>query len=394
MNLLKYTLSLLPALLLAACSDGDPIDEGEPIEFAVPAVTVGQPLVDSRAQMLDALPEGEVFGVTAYCVPANPMTTGEGETEISSFELNFAGGSATWEDKRESAIADVMYMQPVKFDGAKCIYRDAADTYYEPARWYTTTTAGGAPTNEFRYTFIAYHPFEGGYFTFPDKNHIGVPVVKFTMPFESSDIKAMLDPTIVRDAMVAREPNRMRANGAVPLTFNHLLSGLRFQINNYNTSDEVTIHSITLSGNFYREASIDYSTDPATLTVDPAATYAGTFNMLPGGEMTVPANSAMIAGKSDMQPQGTVALLLPELDEAKSDNCLGIGKTLTIKYSFQDETQVEASIVDFTIGRRPVQGSLYTVNLSFIGRQLTVAFDSDTELWDVDPDYDGNNFIN
>lgn len=394
MNLLKYTLSLLPALLLAACSDGDPIDEGEPIEFAAPEVTVGQPLVDSRAQMLDALPEGEVFGVTAYCIPANPVSTGEGETEISSSELNFAGGPATWEDKRESAIADVMYMQPVKFDGTKCIYRDAADTYYEPARWYTTTTAGGMTTTEFRYTFIAYHPFEGGYFTFPDKNYIGVPKVKFTMPFESGDINAQLDPTIVRDAMVARTVNAMRANGAVRLNFTHLLSGLRFQINNYNTSDAVTIHSITLSGNFYREATIDYSTDRPTLTVDPDATYAGTFNMLPGGDMLVAANAAMIAGKSDAQPQGTVALLLPELIEANSSSCLGIGKTLTIEYSFQDETRATATINDFTLGRRPVQGSLYTVNLSFIGRQLTVAFDSDTELWDVDPDYDGNNFIN
>lgn len=395
MNLLKHTLLLLPALALAACSDGDRIvDDAEPIEFAVPAVTVGQPLDGSRAQMLEALPEGEVFGVTAYCVPANPLTTGEGETEISSFELNFAGGPAAWEDKRESAIADVMYMQPLKFDGSKCIYRDAADTYYEPARWYSTTTAGGMATTDFRYTFIAYHPFEGGYFSFPGKNYIGAPKVKFTMPFESSDIATELDPTTVRDAMVARTANVMRANGAVRLNFTHILSGLRFQINNYNTSDDVTIHSIALSGSFYREATIDYSTDPATLTVDPDVTYAGTFNMLHSGEMTVPANSAMIAGLSDTQPQGTVALLLPELNEENSANGLGIGKKLTIEYSFQGETRATATIEGFTLGRRPAQGSLYTVNLSFIGQQLTVTFDSDTEHWEVDPNYDGNNFIN
>ena len=43
-----------------------------------------------------------------------------------------------------------------------------------------------------------------------------------------------------------------------------------------------------------------------------------------------------------------------------------------------------------------MQGNLYTVNLSFIGRQLTVTFNSaaDGDTWAVDPDYDGDITIN
>ena len=76
---------LLLALLSAGCSQSgsDTPDElGAPIEFAAPIV-VGAAEA-SRAQMLDALPEGEVFGVLGYCVPVTTLTEGEGDDAVSS----------------------------------------------------------------------------------------------------------------------------------------------------------------------------------------------------------------------------------------------------------------------------------------------------------------------
>lgn len=386
---------LLP-LLASGCSQsgsGTPDELGAPIEFAAPLV-VGAADV-SRAQMLDALPEGEVFGVLGYCVPVTTLTEGEGDGAVSTTYPAYPAGASAWADKKASVMADVMYAQPIKFDGTKCVYRNADDTYYEPARWYTSTTTAPTDPATYRYTFIAYHPYGEGYFTLPAEDAVGAPKIGFTMPFESGVAAVQLDPTIVRDAMMATVTDHMRAHGTVALRFTHMLCGLRFQVNNYNTSDHVTIHSATLEGSFYRSGTVDYAPDAPTLTVDPDDTYTGTFTIAPD-EQTVAANSSAVIGLSETQPRGTAVLLLPEFEGASEGTYLGQGKRLTIVYSFQGEENQTWTLDNFTIGRRPVQGNLYTVNLSFIGRQLTVTFNSaaDGDTWAVDPDYDGDITIN
>lgn len=361
--------------LLAACTDaGEPVDAGEPIEFGRPAVELGAATA-GRAQLLEELPEGEVFGVSAYCVPLDA----EGKPD-------YPAGSLLWADKKARSVADVMSSQPIKWDGAKCVYRDAADNYYEPARWYTRTRTGDTSPLDFTYTFLAWHPLDGGYFTPVDPDAAGAPRLVFTMPHAGSgDIGTELDSSPVRDAMVAMTVNHTRSLGSVPLTFRHLLCGIRFQINNFNTSSALTVHSLSMSGRFFRTALIDFAPDLPVLTVNPVDTYAGRFTFIGDDTATEP-NSATVTPLT--------VLLLPNLDGSDEQAYLGADKTVTVSYTFQGVTE-SRTISPFTIGRKPVAGTVYTVNLNFVGRQLTVSFtDPSNETWEGTPGYSGDNVIN
>lgn len=384
------TLLFAGLLSLWGCSSSaDPDEPGDAIEFSAPVV-LGD-AVDggsSRAQMLNELPVGEVFGVSGYCVPLRA------DAESGDKVADYLSGSALWNDKKQNAVADVMLMQPMKFDGTKCVYRDADDNYYPPARWYTTDATSGVATDRFAYTFIACHPYDGGYFSFPEEGSAGAPQILFTMPFEAGGAADdLLDPSVVSDAMFAVTFNHVRALGAVPLRFTHMLCGLRFQVNNFNTAEPLTIHSIRLSGSFYRSGVIDFSPETPEFTVNPDDTYTGSF-LIAGADIEFIPNHSAIVGADGENPAGTSVLLLPEFESASSDSYLGLSKVLTVDYTFQGERRSK-QIDPFTIGRRPQQGTLYTVNLNFTGRQLSVSMNYDSnDYWELDPDYDGNNTIN
>ena len=400
--------------LLSGCaSDDSPEPVDDIIEFDVPSVVLGAPEELSRAQRLDVLPANEVFGVSGYWVP---LTGGEDPT----LDYNAAGGY--WTAKNKNSIADVMWNQPIKFDGTKCVYRDAEDTYYHPAHWYSTAGDTHADPADFRYTFIAWHPWDGNYFTPADKGAVGVPQIGFTMPFEPGD-NGELDPTKVKDAMVALTVDRLRNVdniGTVPLRFRHILCGLRFQINNFNTSHEVTIHSLTLSGSFYRSATISFvgntpvvvvkgdeiinvgdegegGEDPGiddTPGIDESDMYSGTFRFL-SENVTVNSNSAIIAGADpgkESALDGVAVLLLPHFEGETDRSYLGRNKKIYIKYTF--EGREGEKTIDFTLNRRPVAGTLYTVNLNFVGDQLMVTFTDDANhSWSWDEVETGNNTI-
>lgn len=401
--------------LLSGCATDDgPEAVDDIIEFDVPSVMLGAPEELSRAQRLDVLPANEVFGVSGYCVP---LTGGDDPT------LDYNAAGSYWAAKNSRSIADVMWNQPIKFDGTKCVYRDAEETYYHPAHWYTTAGDTHADPADFRYTFIAWHPWEGGYFTPAEKGAVGVPEIGFTMPFEPGDNGDNLDPTKVKDAMVALTVDRLRNvdnTGTVPLRFRHILCGLRFQINNFNTSQEVTIDSLTLTGSFYRSATISFAGNTPVVVIkgdekapsgdeggdgeeeagddtpgiDEEDMYSGTFRFLTE-DVTVSPNSAIIAGADpgkEAAADGVAVLLLPHFEGETDRSYLGRNKKIYIKYIFEGKEGEKT--IDFTLNRRPVAGTLYTVNLNFVGHQLMVTFTDDANhswTWD---DYEiGDNFI-
>lgn len=405
-------------LLFSGCSSDDgpePVDDI--IEFGVPSIELGAPEEVSRAQRLDVLPADEVFGVSGYCVP---FTAGEDPT------LNYNAAGNYWTAKNKSAVADVMWNQPIKFDGTKCVYRDATDTYYHPAHWYSSAGDTNADPADFRYTFIAWHPYEGDYFTPGKEDAIGAPEIGFTMPFTPGD-NGELDPTKVKDAMVALTVDRLRNVdniGTVPLRFRHILCGLRFQINNFNTSQEVKIHSLALTGSFYRSATISFGgTTPVVVIkgdekqpagegeeaeetpeddtpgIDEDDMYSGTFRFLSESEdddVIVAPNTAIIAGADPGQEataDGVAVLLLPHFEGETDRSYLGRNKKITIKYTFEGHEGEKT--IDFTLNRRPVAGTLYTVNLNFVGDQLMVTFTDDANnSWSWDEVDTGDNFIN
>ncbi|MBD5375013.1 MAG: fimbrillin family protein [Bacteroides sp.] len=407
--------------LLSGCtSDGDgpePVDNI--IEFDVPSVVLGEPEELSRAQRLDVLPAGEVFGVSGYCVP---LSGGE------DLKPDYNAAGAYWTAKNRNSIADVMWNQPIKFDGTKCVYRDAeGTTYYHPAHWYISAGSTHADPADFRYTFIAWHPYGGDYFTPSEKGAVGTPQIGFTMPFNPGD-NGELDPTKVKDAMVAQTVDRLRNVdnvGTVPLRFRHILCGLRFQINNFNTSQEVIVRSLALSGSFYRSATISFAgTSPVVVVkgdetigggdegegaeepeiddtpgIDEDDMYSGTFRFLSeddsSDDVTVVPNSGIIAGAtpgSDGHSDGVAVLLLPHFEGETDRSYLGRSKRIHIKYTFEGKEGDKT--IDFTLNRRPVAGTLYTVNLNFVGNQLMVTFTDDANnSWSWDEVETGDNTI-
>ena len=394
-DMCKYLSSLFAALLLAACSAADdPMPSGgyggDVISFGTPRVSLEESR--TRAELMNSLAPRSVFGVLGYCIPY----------QLNEDVPDYRGGNSDWLTKKSLSHADVMYCEPVFFDGARCVYSSDGATFNRPRRWYADDDTGGVETGRFLYSFVAYHPYgavgQGGGFAVSPADALtrGVPKLTYTMPYDAGgDAARALDPDASADAMIAACFDHSSSQGTVQLEFRHLLTGLRLQINNYNAVDRddpqantVTIHSLTLSGDFYRTAEIDFSpADPVMSVGD--ETFSGTFRFIgqDGGEQFAP-NSARVVGSTPDNEQGTVLLLLPKFD-ARAEGAtsavpyLGMRKTITVEYSYPDGVRVTKVIPDFSLGRVPEQGTCYTINLNFIGDQLLLMFTADAiEYWE------------
>lgn len=395
----KYLSFLLPALLLTACSAAD--DPTPSVEYGADVISFGAPRMTmdahgTRAALMNAVTPNTVFGVLGYCVPY----------QLGSDVPDYRGGNSDWLTKKALSHADVMYREPLFYDGVKCVYSSDGVQFNRPKRWYTPDRAGGVETGRFLYSFVAYHPFgtlaQGGGFSVAPADDVtrGIPKLGYTMPYAAGgDLDGtMLDPDASADAMIATCFDHSASQGAVQFEFRHLLTGLRLQINNYNAVQEgsdantVTIHSLTLKGSFYRTAEIDFSPADPVMTVG-NETFSGTFRFIgDGGEERFAPNSARVVGSTPDNEQGTVLLLLPKFD-ASADGAtsavpyLGTQKTITVEYSYEGGERVTKEIRNFSLGRIPEQGTCYTINLNFIGDQLLLMFTADAiEYWEEGSD--------
>ena len=406
----KYLLFALLAFSLPGCSSVDDGRDGitpeygdDVIRFAAPTIVMAAPEVGTRATLLNTVTENTTFGVFGYCVPYSPTED----------KANWANGVTEWAGKKNFSHADVMYNQPIYYDGDKCVYRGHEADSDLPRHWYTQADAGADASKatinfeQFKYTFIAYHPYnqqgEGGFGIQPaDATTRGVPKLSYTMPYSANtDRSRELDIEAVEDVVWAMKTDHLPGSGAVELEFQHVLTGLRLQVNNYNPEDDsgantVTIHAITLEGDFYRSATIDFAPASPEMTVSDDR-YSGTFHFLRDVAWEVPANSGKVVGsipgKTDA---GTAILLLPNADAKASDSApndpipyLGANKTITVTYSYPDKGQQTKHVRNFSLGRIPEQGVCYTLNLNFVGNQLLLMFTADSiEYWEAGSDND------
>ncbi len=400
---LAYTLPLL--FLHAACSPEDittkdewPGYDSNDITFATPTIIMDN--VTTRATLMNSITHNTVFGVLGYCVPY----------QLESEQPNYRGGTSDWLVKKSLSHADVMYKEPIFYDGAKCVYSENGTAFNEPKHWYTSDETKVTNTDLFQYTFIAYHPYNhsetsghGFSITPADQKTRGIPKLTYTMPYPAStDITTKLDTEDAQDVMIATVSDHAPTQGAVQLNFRHLLTGLRLQINNYNptvaddpNANAVTVHSLSIDGNFYRIGNVDFTPADPTLTVTDDK-YTGTFPFIKreGQPLTVSPNSAAVVGVSDSKPQGTTLLLLPKLN-AKAEGStsavpyLGTDKNIHITYSYHGQAERTKTIRNFSLGRIPEQGTCYTINLNFIGDQLLLMFTADDiEYWENGSDND------
>ena len=214
--------------------------------------------VETRAganDFLDGIPDGTSFGVLGYCLAYNPGTT----------EYNLNSGTSQWSLKRNLCPASIFYKQEIKVDAGVCSYSPLR-------RWYTDGTdneglAGQtlSDTDDFRYTFYAYYPYEDSGFNITPADAVtaGAPVITYSMPFSGTEPETVRDNSAVPDAMLGVQQNIQRASRKVQFNFSHIMTGLGFQINNFSqvgetvTSPEdrgvdLIIYSIKLKGTFHK----------------------------------------------------------------------------------------------------------------------------------------------
>lgn len=365
------------ALLTGCAADGNepPMPEPDPtqsIVFSQAAASGGidsqkQASTPSRSTLLNALPEGAQTRVYGYCVPL-------------SVSLNADPASATlpWVQKANYSVPDV-------FPGSDTSEGNIAGTTltinngrlkYDgtPKPWLTGSNLDADAAN---YTFISHYPATGA-FTYSRhavaaNSRTGAPRFTFTMP-----AAAATDHTAIPDAMVAAKFDHQKSDGQVHFTYRHILTALRFQINNYS-AEELTLTSIRLEGDFFNSAAFTFNTGEIVQTTA-ATTFHGNWDLSPTGGMTVASNSGRPLGDDT---RGTSVMLLPDPaitpSAGNNTDCLGSNKKLHVRYSIGAAQYTQD--LDVKLLFKPAGGTSYALNLNFVGNEFVIFFQP-TDLWE------------
>ncbi len=379
MNIQMKQRYILPALLLlcAACQQEEwaqpEADSPDAIRFAAPAITVEKV---TRSTFHDAFPTNGTFGVLGYCVPYQ---------RGSDTQKDWASGSSPWDNKNSNAFPDVFYKQAVTYDGSACSYNTEDGGL---RKWYNTTDNSEAisPDN-YRYTFFAYYPMDDFMVESPvNATTRGVPKLTFNMPFEETGNveTTTLDDTNTPDAMVSVVYNHLRTTGNVHFNFSHIMTGLGFAVNNYNYGSEeeetVTVKKVTLSGNFTRSITIDFSKNT---NEDGFYTYKGTY---PGTYVIYNNEKGYaVAPNSSVPLIGDKHLLL--LSNATDGTYFGEGVKVYVEYTYRGKEKTASA-------ERPTQfqpraGVRYTAQLNFVGETFALNFiAAEDEFWEDGGDSD------
>ena len=142
-------------------------------------------------------------------------------------------------------------------------------------------------TDRFRYSFFAYYPYDNDTYdaagfdviNLDSPDDFGAPSFRYTMPFSDGDVSTELDHMKTPDAMLAVLYNRYSSEGNLQFIFSHLLTALGVEVNNFS-DHRLTIHSITLSGTFYRTMYVDLSGQNVRFTSPGTDVYKGHYVFL------------------------------------------------------------------------------------------------------------------
>lgn len=353
----------MSVLALMSCEKEDILKTDiETIDFNVKASSIK--VIETKSDLINGtLPAGSSFGVLGYCVPYVSNTT----------TANFSGASGLWSVKQFNSHPDVFYKQKVDFDGSNCTYDvNTSLSGNQVAGWYDKNTEGignNEPSN-FTYTFFAYYPYSktnnGGWDVYPTSangaSSIKAPVLTFTMPDLGSS--SSLDDTRIPDAMYASTFDRLRADGAVPLNFAHMLTGINVKVANYS-DNAITINSVTLSGNFNKKATINFENGGLSY----ADTYNGTFNFY-NGSYSLSSNATVNLNN------GKTVLLI---SNANSDGN-GLGNNIKLNVSYNGNSSKSFDIIANNF--RPVAGTNYTLTLNFVKDAIILLTEAESQWED------------
>lgn len=403
----KWRAMLLCSIMFAACGDDFSdevrnIDHTKYICFGTPAVSMeGVDMLRSepttRSTLInDALPEGSSFGVMGYCVPYTLSTSGGDISVLNTPDYSAAG--AKWDSKKSLVYPDVFNNQEVTYENGVCRY-----TSVKP--WYTQQQVNNSnirPEN-FHYSFFAYYPYNANLQVDTDGSDYwsdrtwGAPRITFTMPWNNGGLTILRSHSDIPDIMLATQYDFQKAQGSVPFRFYHLLTALRFRINNYDDTKTLTIHSLTFRGRFYRSVTVDFAENPPVQKVAALNenSYSGTFTIVSRDNPEVcTAGTSKLMGATGDNPDGTTLLLLPNPDanpnaETNPSFYLGDQKSVTITYSFDGEVEQQQTIANINLAYKPMQSTRYTVNLNFMGGKFVLMCQPDNnEHWEGDNEND------
>ena len=349
------------ALALAACSRTEsvlPSAAEDYIRFGLPGMSVD---VEAKSALVgDALPDGSRFGVLGYCLS---------QIAPGNSELNESSATRNWDDKKELCRPHLFYGKEVTYNGGAC-------TYKNPEKWREDANS--------KYTFFAYYPYEQ--FTVMTADSVlGTPTVTFSMPFEDSDINQELEGD-VPDAMVAMAKDAVRGtDGMVELEFHHLLVGMNFTVNNYSADEqngeggkELVIHSLKLQGTFNKSLVVRYDEGWKY----PGDTFSGTYVLLGDGEGD---DKTVEPGVSLTEVGGRTLFFVFGESNTGGIGHLGQNMELLIDYSFGGERKNEG-INNIPFNSTPVRGTIYTMQLNFVGDSFVLNMVTDSNQWE-----DGSN---
>jgi len=398
MNINRYMLPELAIIGITAiasgCQSDAPADVNDPAEyisFGAPALSAS----DSRATLVDEFGQstGKVggFKVWGYCVP----------TQVGGSSQDYGGASSPWSTKVSHVeSADVMNGVDVT------VSDDGSTSYSDPKAWISLDSDPQA-SYDYTYSFVAMantgsatvsHSIAGG-------ANQRRPHIQFEMPFgntgNSTSTAASLDRTVVPDALMASMFDRTRRMGKVPLTFHHILTGVRFRAIN-RSGQTLRVKRVTLSGRFYRTAYYEFtSSTKRDMWVDELNTssYAGAFTAFEG-DQTVADETSAILGVDPSDPTGSlgnVLLLLPNPNgkppvgenDTEAVYSLGDYKVITIQYTLTPKDGAESaektgSTGEFSLHYVPAPNTLHTANLTFTGDRVIVLFQADNDTnWEI-----------
>lgn len=354
------------ALTLFSCSSAEPeapAPRQDIIRFSSPLVVKAQD--GSRAALVSsALPGGSVFGVYGYCIPLVSNYS-------SATDFDAKGGERGWNAKKNLIVPDVIAGQLLAVDSYGCYYKGS------PGLWYTeqnpvVAASPSADPSAFKYSFIAYYPASDKFTVVGD---VGAPTLSYSVSYPCEE-----------DAMYAFVTDHMRERGAVDLTFHHMLSAISVKFNNYSAASDLTINSLTLEGDFYSQATIDFAQPDPAVKVNTATLSHAAFQFVTD-PLAVPHDAAATASPS---------FLILANSDGTGGTYLGANKIITGSFEFEGQTidiRIPREGDNFDFGRIPKPGVNYTLNINFYGDRIVLMFTADdVEYWQSGSD--NNIYIN
>ena len=373
---IRHIVCLFLVATLVSCANEDmewlSADPANYIMFGQPSVSA------STRAALQSFPDGGQFQVLGYLKSYKFTSTGVDPTQFDDNSI-----TTPWTTKGS--------VTPPSVWGSDAVVNQTGTTVTYHQGGYCTYD-NLTPWNEVEnalYSFFYYYPASGSFSVSFDKIGgdgsdaiVGIPTLAFTMPFTGGDVATERVMDDIPDAMYGFLENVTRSNGTVNPQFNHLLAGLKMRINNYNTMHNVTVTSLRVYGSGFRR-NMTLNND-FTTTVG-SETFGGSFQFVDDAVTVEKVENAVDATGNFYEIDKTL-LLIPYT----SSSGIYFGEDIKVEISYSFVSGDKTATNDLAFGLNIEAGTIYTLQLNFVGDDLVLDFYAEQQWEDGNLDT-GNN---